>query len=408
MTGTPERVVVTGRGVVSSIGFGVAEFVEGLRAGRNEVAPLTAFDTTGFAYANGSEVTGFEPADWLTRTPVDQLGRASAFAVAAARMALAEAGLDAAELRDRPGHISVGTADGEARDLDALAADTVARGAETVDPALVERAATHRLSASIAWEFGLEDVTPMTFPTACSAGNYAIGDGLDAIRVKDADYALVGGVDATCRRSFASFYRLGIMSPDRCRPFDADRQGILSGEGAGILLLESLTSARARGAAIHAEVLGYGLNCDAHHAFAPEEKSIQRCMEAALRDAGVRPDDVDLISAHGTGTKSNDVTEIRAIKSVYGDRTPPVISLKSMLGHTMGASAALGAIASSIAINEGFVPPTVNHRTPDPELGIDCVPNRSVAADVRIVQNNGFAFGGNNAIVLLGRYEESR
>ncbi|MGW7050425.1 beta-ketoacyl-[acyl-carrier-protein] synthase family protein [Streptomyces sp. NPDC054887] len=406
MTGRPERVVVTGRGLVSSIGIGVAEFTEGLRAGRNEVAPLTSFDTTGFAYANGSEVTGFDPADWITRTPVATLGRASAFAVAAAGMALAEAGLAGADLRDRPGYIAVGTADGESRDIDALAAETVAHGADTVDPALVERAGTHRLSASIAWEFALEDAAPMTFATACSAGNYAIGDGLDAIRLGDADYALVGGADAICRRSFASFYRLGIMSPDRCRPFDADRQGILSGEGAGILLLESLSAARARGAHIYAEVLGYGLNCDAHHAFAPEEKSIQACMEMALRDAGVRPGDVDLISAHGTGTKSNDVTEVRAIKSVYGDRPPPVVSLKSMLGHTMGASSAIGAIASTIAITEGFIPPTVNHRTPDPECDIDCVPNQAVPADLSIVQNNGFAFGGNNAIVLLGRYEE--
>ncbi|TJZ57342.1 beta-ketoacyl-[acyl-carrier-protein] synthase family protein [Streptomyces piniterrae] len=406
MTARPERVVVTGRGVVSSIGIGAAEFAEGLRAGRNEVAPITAFDTTGFAYANGSEVTGFDPAGWITRTPVETLGRASAFAVAAAHMALTEAGLSGEQLRDRPGHIAVGTADGESQDIDALAAETVARGVDAVDPALVERAGTHRLSASIAWELGLEDVAPMTFATACSAGNYAIGDGLDAIRLGDADYALVGGVDAICRRSFASFYRLGIMSPDRCRPFDADRQGILSSEGAGILLLESLTSARARGATIYAEVLGYGLNCDAHHSFAPEEKSIQACMEMALRDAGVRPDEVDLISAHGTGTKSNDETEVRAIKSVYGDRPPPVVSLKSMLGHTMGASSALGAIASSIAITEGFIPPTVNHRTPDPECDINCVPNQSVPADLRIVQNNGFAFGGNNAIVLLGRYEE--
>ncbi|UFQ17182.1 MULTISPECIES: beta-ketoacyl-[acyl-carrier-protein] synthase family protein [Streptomyces] len=407
MTGGCERVVVTGRGPVSSIGTGTAEFTEGLRSGRNEVAPLTAFDTTGFTTSLGCEVTGFDPAGWITRTPVDTLGRASSFAVAAAAMALAEAGLTGDDLRHRPGHIAVGTADGESQELDALAEQTLLRGADRMDQALVDRAWTHRLSAAIAWEFGLQDVSPMTFPTACSAGNYAIGDGLDAIRLGDADYALVGGVDAVCRRSFASFHRLGIMSPDRCRPFDADRQGILSGEGAGILLLESLTAARARGATILAEVLGYGINCDAHHAFAPEEKSIQACMESALRDARVTPGDVDLISAHGTGTPSNDVTEVRAVKAVYGESPPPVVSLKSMLGHSMGASSALGAIASTIAINEGFLPPTVNHRTTDPECAIDCVPNHSVPAEVSIVQNNGFAFNGNNAITLIGRYEET-
>jgi 3-oxoacyl-[acyl-carrier-protein] synthase II len=401
-----ERVVITGRGVVSSIGVGVAEFTEGLRAGRNEVAPITAFDTTGFAHSNGCEVTAFDPARWIERTPVEELGRASAFALAATAMALADAGLTGADLRDRRGHIAVGTTDGESQDVDLLAARTIA-GAGGVDRALAARAGTHRVSTTIAGEFGLRDVESMTVATACAAGNYAIGDGLDAIRLGDADYAVVGGVDAICRRSFASFYRLGIMAPDRCRPFDADRKGMLSSEGAGILLLESLTSALARGAHIYAEVLGYGLNCDAHHSVAPEQSSIQACMEAALSDAGVRPGDVDLISAHGTGTKSNDVTETRAIKTVYGDRPPPTVAWKSMLGHTMGASSALSAIAGTIAINEGFIPPTVNHRTPDPECDLDCVPNRAISADVRIVQNNAFAFGGNNAIVLLGRYEEA-
>jgi 3-oxoacyl-[acyl-carrier-protein] synthase II len=273
-----ERVVITGRGVVSSIGTGVAEFTEGLRAGRNEVGPITAFDTTGFAYSNGCEVTTFDPTEWISRTPVEELGRASAFALAAAGMALTEAGLTGDDLRSRRGHVAIGTTDGESQDVDLLATQTIAKGADGVDRALAGRAGTHRLSASIAWEFGLQDVEPMTVATACAAGNYAIGDGLDAIRLGDADYAVVGGVDAICRRSFASFYRLGIMAPDRCRPFDADRKGILSSEGAGILLLESLTSARARGAPIHAEVLGYGLNCDAHHAVAPEQESIQACM----------------------------------------------------------------------------------------------------------------------------------
>ncbi|MGJ6968480.1 beta-ketoacyl-[acyl-carrier-protein] synthase family protein [Streptosporangium sp. G11] len=403
----PERVVITGLGVVSGIGVGVAEFTEGLRAGRNAVVPITAFDTSGFDHANGCEVTAFDPAGWITRLPAEALGRASAFAVAAAVMAVADAGLDAGDLRGRRGCVTIGTADGEAQDLDRLAAQSVDGGVRAVDPELAARAGTYRLSAAIAWELGLPDVEPLTVATACSAGNYAIGDGFDAIRIGDADYALVGGADAICRRSFASFYRLGIMAPDRCRPFDADRRGILSAEGAGVLLLESLTSARARGAPIYAEVLGYGLNCDARHATAPDQDSIQACMELALRDAGVRPEEVDLVAAHGTGTKANDLTEVRAIREVYGAKPPPVVSLKSMLGHTMGASAALSAIACAIAITEGFIPPTVNHRRTDPECEIDCVPNRAVGADLRIVQNNGFAFSGNNAIVLLARCGET-
>lgn len=403
-----ERVVVTGRGVVSAIGVGVAEFTAGLSAGRTEVAPITAFDTTGFEYANGCEVTAFDPADWIVSTPVTDLGRAAAFTVSAAAMALAEAGLAGPDLWDRVGHIAIGTADGEARDLDEVAAQTVNGGPDAVHPELAARAGTHRLSSAVAREFGLTDVAPLTVPTACAAGNYAIGDSLDAIRFGDADYALAGGVDALCRRSFASFYRLGIMAPDRCRPFDADRRGILSSEGAGVLLLESLNSARARGATVHAEVLGYGLNCDAHHMVAPEQDSIRACMELALHDAGVRPDQIDMISAHGTGTKANDITEVTAIKAVFGERPPPTVALKSMLGHTMGASSALGVIACTIAINEDFLPPTVNHHTPDPDCAIDCVPNTAVPARVRVAQNNGFAFGGNNAIVVLGRYEETQ
>ncbi|MFD1048529.1 beta-ketoacyl-[acyl-carrier-protein] synthase family protein, partial [Kibdelosporangium lantanae] len=168
--------------------------------------------------------------------------------------------------------------------------------------------------------------------------------------------------------------------------------------------LESLESALARGARIYAEVLGYGLNCDAYHQVAPNQDSVARCMELAQENAGVKPHEIDLISAHGTGTKANDVTETRAIRSVFGDNTPRTVSLKSMLGHTMGAASALAAIACSLAITHGFIPPTINHRETDPECEIDCVPNEAVEADLRIVQNNGLAFGGNNSVVILGKY----
>jgi 3-oxoacyl-[acyl-carrier-protein] synthase II len=224
----------------------------------------------------------------------------------------------------------------------------------------------------------------------------------------DADIALCGGADAMCRKSFTAFYRLGTIAPDFCRPFDVDRQGILTGEGAGVVMMETLESALARGARIYAEVLGYGLSCDAHHPVSPEQSSIERCMRSALDDAGVAPEEVDLISAHGTGTRMNDVTESRAIRGVYEGRPPQTISLKSMLGHTMGAASALAAVACSLAITHGFIPPTINHRTTDPECEIDCVPNTSVEADLRVVQNNGLAFAGNNAVVVLGKYRPAR
>jgi 3-oxoacyl-[acyl-carrier-protein] synthase II len=210
-----------------------------------------------------------------------------------------------------------------------------------------------------------------------------------------------------CRKTFTGFYRIGTIAPDQCRPFDADRKGILTGEGAGVLVLETLESALTRGARIYAEVLGYGLNCDAYHQVAPKEDSVARCMELALADAGIRPHEVDLISAHGTGTKANDITETGAIRRVYGPAPPRTVSLKSMLGHTMGAASALAAIGCSLAITHGFIPPTINHRRTDPECEIDCVPNYAVDANLRVVQNNGLAFGGNNAVVILGKFLES-
>lgn len=399
------RVVLTGLGVVSSIGLGAEEFHQGLRQGRSGAKPITVFDTEGFAYANGCEIVGFDPSSWIRTLQVDKLGRATQFSVAAARMALDDAGLDPAALRDQHGLISVGTTDGESYDLDQLVEAELASGPERWSRTVARRVPAGRLSVAIAQELGLSDVEALTIPTACAAGNYAIGYGFDAVGSGEADFAFCGGADAMCRKTFSGFYRLGTIAHERCQPFDVDRGGILTGEGAGVLLLESLTSALARGARIYAEVLGYGLNCDAYHQVAPNQASVAQAMALALDNAGVKPDQVDLISAHGTGTKANDVTEARAIREVFGARPPRTVSIKSMIGHTMGAASALAAIGCALAITNRFIPPTINHVTTDPECDVDCVPNQAVEADLKVVQNNGLAFGGNNAVVLLGRYE---
>ncbi|MEE1789330.1 beta-ketoacyl-[acyl-carrier-protein] synthase family protein [Streptomyces sp. BE308] len=400
------RVVLTGFGVFSSIGVGADEFAEGLRAGRSGAKPITVFDTEGFAHANGCEIDGSEPERWIHNLPVETLGRATKFSVAAARMAVEAAGVGLDSLRAKRGMISIGTTDGESYDLDHLVETEINSGPEAMDPTVARRISPNRLSIAAAQELGLSNVDAVTIATACSAGNYAIGQGFDAIRSGAVDYALCGGADAMCRKTFTGFYRLGTIAPDVCRPFDSERKGILTGEGAGVLMLESLASARARGARIYAEVLGYGMNCDAYHQVAPNQASVARCMEIALENAGVKAEEVDLVSAHGTGTKANDVTEARAIHDVYGDNPPRTVSLKSMLGHTMGAASALAAIACALSAYHGFIPPTINHRETDPECEIDCVPNHSVEADLRIVQNNGLAFGGNNAIVILGKYRD--
>ncbi|MFE0106736.1 beta-ketoacyl-[acyl-carrier-protein] synthase family protein [Streptomyces sp. NPDC059009] len=402
------RVVLTGLGVVSSIGLGAKEFLQGLRAGRSGARPITVFDTEGFAHANGCEITDFAPQDWISTLDVEQLGRAAQFSTAAARMALEDSGLDLTQLRARRGLISIGTTDGESHDLDQLVEAELADGIGTFDPVAARRVPAGRLSVAIAQELGLTDVEALTIPTACSAGNYAIGYGFDAVSSGEAEFAFCGGADAMCRKTFTGFYRLGTIAPDRCQPFDADRKGILTGEGAGVLVLERLDSALERGATIYAEVLGYGLNCDAHHQVAPDRDSVAELMRLALQNAGVAPHEVDLISAHGTGTKANDITEAGAIRQVFGDTPPRTVSMKSMLGHSMGAASALGAIGCALAIQNRFIPPTINHVTTDPECHVDCVPNEAVEADLRIVQNNGLAFGGNNAAVLLGRYDATQ
>ena len=398
------RVVITGLGVISSIGVGAEAFAAGLRAGRSNVQPISAFDTTGYEYAPGCEVRDFVPERFLQRLAVEEVGRSSQFSSAAGRMAIEDAGLDETAVRSRRCLVSIGTTDGEGRDLDQLVSMDLAGGPASMDPVLARRVPAGALSVAVARELDLSDVEATTIGTACAAGNYAIGYGFDAIRLGDVDLALCGGVDAVCRKTFTGFYRLGTIAPDACRPFDRDRRGIIAGEGAGVLVLESLASALGRGARIHAEVLGYGLGCDAYHPVAPKQSSVAQCIALALADAGVRPDQVDLISAHGTGTKSNDVTEVRAIREVYGEQPPPVIALKSMLGHTMGAASALAAIGCVLAITEGFIPPTINHANTDPECPIDCVPNQAVDKDLHIVQNNALAFGGNNASIVLSRY----
>ncbi|MFL6129912.1 MAG: beta-ketoacyl-[acyl-carrier-protein] synthase family protein [Mycobacteriales bacterium] len=399
------RVVVTGLGPVSSIGTGLAGFAAGLAAGASGVSTISMFDTTGFASSNGCEVRDFQPGEHVRRLDPDTLGRASQFSVSAAALALQDAGIDPADLADRPGLVSVGTTDGESQDLDHLTETCVRKGPEDVPPEVVARVPASWLSASVAQEFQLRGAEAVTLPTACAAGNYAIGYAYDALRLGEVDYALCGGADAMCRKTFAGFYRLGTIAPKVCQPFDADRQGILTGEGSGMLFLETLDSARSRGASWYAEILGYGMTCDATHPVAPDRDSIAACMRRAHHNSGVTPAEVDFVSAHGTGTKANDRTEAAAIRDVFGDPMPPTVSIKSMIGHTMGAASALATIACAVALDRQFIPPTINHHSTCTDCGVDCVPNEARPARLRLVQNNGFAFGGNNAILLLAHPE---
>lgn len=399
------RIVVTGLGVVCGVAHGAAEFAAALRSGRSGAHPITLFDTTGFAHAHGCEVPDFEPHRWLDVLTPTEWARASQFAAAAARMAVRDAAAEPAELRHLRGLVSVGTTDGGSHELDQMVQAELERDLAGMGSDQARLVPAERLSVAVAKELDLSTVETSTMATACSAGNYAIGAGLDALRSGEVDFALCGGADALCRRNFTGFYRLGLIAPERCSPFDAARRGIITGEGAGMLMLETAEAARERGAHVYAEVLGYGLTCDAEHQMAPSRDSVARCMRLALDDAGVQPAEVDLVSAHATGTRVNDVTESKAIHDVFGPAPPRTIGLKGMLGHTMGAAGALAGIACALAITHGFIPPTVNHTETDPDCALDCVPNQAVEADLRIVQNNGLAFGGNNAVVIFGRPE---
>jgi 3-oxoacyl-[acyl-carrier-protein] synthase II len=396
------RVVVTGLGPVSSIGVGVPAFAESLRAGRSGISRITSFDPTGFPHQNGGEVRDFDPMNHVHRLDPAAWGRSSQFAASAARLAVEHGQLDMDRVTPSRAHAVMGTTSGESAVVEALTGQMVAGGFPAQDPELLTQLPANRLANAVSAELGLLGES-LTIATACSASNYAIGYGYDLLVTGEADVVLAGGADSVCRWAHAGFYRLGALTETACAPFDRDRSGILTGEGGAVLLLETFDHARERGARILAELLGYGLNCDANHPVAPDAASIAECMRVAHRNSGVKPEEVDYICAHGTGTPANDLIEGRAILEVFGRKAPPVSSIKSMIGHTMGAASGFGAIASVVAITRGFLPPTINWMNPDPELaGIDTVPNVARPADVRVVQNDGFAFGGNNAIVMLG------
>ncbi|WP_216206367.1 beta-ketoacyl-[acyl-carrier-protein] synthase family protein [Amycolatopsis aidingensis] len=398
------RVVISGVGPVSSIGIGSTAYADALRAGRSGVSPIAGFDTEGFPYVMGGEVHDFDPGLYLTRLKAEEWGRASLFAAAAARLAVADAGISEAELATAAAGSCMGTTAGESGVLERVTEESLAAGGfGGVPPEWFRQVSAARLSLAVNRELELT-ADAVTLSNACSASNYALGYGYDLIRTGELDYAVVGGADSVMRWSHAGFYRLGALAERVCAPFDRDRSGIITAEGGAGLFLESRESAEARGARVYAEVLGYGMNCDAHHMVVPERASVAECMRLAHRNAGIEPADVDYICAHGTGTETNDLTEAGAVGDVFGAQPPPISSVKSMLGHTMGAASGHGAIAAALAITHSFLPPTINFSTADPEMApVDPVANIARQARVDIAQINGFAFGGNNAIVILGR-----
>jgi 3-oxoacyl-[acyl-carrier-protein] synthase II len=401
------RVVITGIGVIAPIGIGARRFWEALLEGRSGIGPVESFDTSAFPVHIGAEVRDFRPGDYLRRLDPQKTGRASQFAAAAARLALDDAAIAVEQLDARRSGVSMGTTSGEPLFIEEYNNIRKAEGAEAVAGEMMTRYPCHVIPTHVAIEVGARGPCLM-IPTACAAGNYAIGYGFDMIRTGRADVMLAGGADAFSRITYTGFSRLGAIAPERCQPFDRMRKGMVPGEGAAVLVLESEAVASVRGARIYAEVLGYGVSCDSHHMTAahPQGDGAIRAMSAALRESGVSRDDIDYISAHGTGTPTNDRVESLAVRSLFGDRASsiPMSSIKSMIGHTMGAASAIEAAACSLALNTGWAPPTMNYEEPDPECDLDYIPNQARKIDPHVVLNNAYAFGGNNASLCLARH----
>ncbi|MBN2119925.1 MAG: beta-ketoacyl-[acyl-carrier-protein] synthase family protein [Candidatus Omnitrophica bacterium] len=394
------RIVVTGLGVISSIGTGKDGFWKALTAGKSGVSKITSFDTEGFRCKYGGEIKDFDPAAFIPKRKTRFLGKTSQLAIAGAHLALEDAKLNPSAIDSKKFGIIFGTTVGE-RPMEELIESWAKGGLKEVDRTRVLQAAVHNIPANVGIQFKAMGLNCL-IPTACAAGNYAIGYGYDLIRKGDLNFILAGGAEAFSHVAYVGFQRLYSMAPEKPQPFDKNRKGLILGEGAGVILLESLESALKRNAKIYAEVLGYGLSCDAYHITAPDPKGVANVMKKAIKDAGLSTRDVDYICAHGTGTPTNDKVECAAIKDVFADYKVPVSSVKSMLGHPMGAASAIEAAVCCLVIENSLIPPTINYETPDPECDIDCVPNTARKKEVKIVLNNGFAFGGNNCCVVFG------
>jgi 3-oxoacyl-[acyl-carrier-protein] synthase II len=398
------RVVVTGLGAVSSVGIGREAFWQALLEGRSGISPVALFDTAPYRVKNGGEVQGFEAERHVPPGTPLPAARASRMAVVAARLALADAGLEASALDPERVGVAMGTTSGEPVEVERFDDAVIADRLGESSPDFMANYPCHAIAGSVAGHFGFSGPNTM-IPAACAAGNYALGQALDALRWGRAEVMLAGGADAFSRITYTGFFRLGAISPDLCRPFDKNRLGMIPGEGGAILVLETLEAARARGARIYAEVAGYGLSCDAHHMTAahPEGAGLARSIAMALEDAQVNAEEVGYVSAHGTGTKTNDKLETLALYRAFGAaaRAIPTSSIKSMLGHTMGAASAFESVVCALAVHEDRVPPTANFLEPDPECELDCVPNVARELPVRVALNNASAFGGNNASVVF-------
>ncbi|MFB9329044.1 beta-ketoacyl-ACP synthase II [Paenibacillus aurantiacus] len=411
-----ERVVITGMGIISPLGNSVDEFWDKLTRGESGVRVVESFEAAGHKARIAGVVRDFDAKALFGAKEARRMDRFCQYALAAADQAFADSGLDRADIDKERLGVYVGSGIGGIQTLTEEHATLLERGPDRVSPTLVPMMIANMAAAMISIRFGA--LGPTLAPvTACSIGNTAIGEAWHRIQSGRTDVILAGGSEAAISEiAAASFAKATALStrndaPERAsRPFDAGRDGFVLGEGAAILVLESLTHARARGARILAEVIGYGASSDAYHMVAthPEGDGAYRAMREAIREAGIRPDEVDVISAHATSTELGDRSETAAIKRLFGEYAYriPVTANKSMTGHMLGAAGGAEAIALIQSLRTGIIPPTINQETPDPECDLDVVPNEARRAELRIGMSNSFGFGGHNAVIVLKRWED--
>ncbi|MCS6845981.1 MAG: beta-ketoacyl-ACP synthase II [Caldilineales bacterium] len=410
------RVVVTGLGAVTPVGNDVAATWQSLIAGRSGVDRIQAFDPSRCKSQIAAEVKGFDPEQYMSRKDARHADRYTQFAFAAALQAVEDSCLRLAEEAPHRVGVIIGSGIGGILTLLEQHRVLLERGPRRISPFFIPGVLINTASGHIAIHLGLRGPN-LAVVTACATGADAIGVAFETIRRGRADVMLAGGSEAPiCELTVAGFENMGALSTRNdspqaaSRPFDGHRDGFVIGEGAGVMVLESLEHAQRRGARIYAEVRGYGNTEDAFHITAPHEEGLGACeaMSLALEEAGLQPEDVDYINAHGTSTPLNDAGETRAIKCVFGQHAyrVPISSTKSMTGHLLGAAGAVEAIVCVKAIAEGIIPPTINYTTPDPACDLDYVPNQARRADVRVALSNAFGFGGHNAVLAFAKYRD--
>lgn len=402
------RVVITGVGVISSLGVTIEENWAALREGRTGIAPLQGVDfhKLTLRFANGAQVRSFDPTRHFEPGKEDYIDRFAQFSVVAARDAMRDSGLDLTpQLRERSA-IVCGSAVGGQAAIEVGFEDLYVTDRGRVHPLTIPKTMSNAGASHISMDLKLSGPT-YTVSTACSSANHAIGQAFRLVRDGDADVAVTGGSEAMFTIGMLKAWEaMRVISPDTCRPFSKDRRGMILGEGGAMMILEPLEAAKARGARIYAEVCGFGMSSDANHLTQPTVEGPARAMRDALAMAGLAPEQIGYINAHGTGTPGNDPVETRAIRAVFGAHANKlaVSSTKSMHGHALGAAGAIEAVATILALREGILPPTANFTVADPECDLDYVPNQARKQQVEAALSNSFAFGGLNAVLAFRSY----